>query len=269
MKNKVVLITGAGGFVGTHLLKALCSTNKVVALDTNENRLRALQDEYQCSVEVGAIEDNVFVNYVFAKYRPDVVIHCAARKHVLSGEQNPLETINVNISGTLNVFTAANEYKCEACILVSTDKADKPINVYGETKAVCERLAQSFAKMSSCKYLTIRFCNIYGSSGSVVEIFRDRIKNNKPLKITSSAKRYFITVDKVVECILKLYAQGTSGSIYMTNEYVELNIEDIAKEIALELDVDFNSLDITYTKCSEYEKLQEDYSTTSGIKILD
>lgn len=269
MKDKVVLITGAGGFVGTHLLKALCNTNKVVALDTNENRSRALQDEYHCSVEVGAIEDSVFINYVFAKYRPDVVIHCAARKHVLSGEQNPLGTINVNVGGTLNVFAAANDYGCETCILVSTDKADKPVNVYGETKALCEKLAQSFAKMSSCRYLTMRFCNIYGSSGSVVEIFRDRIKNNKPLKITSSAKRYFVTVDKVVECILKLYAQGTSGSIYMTNDYVELEIEDIAKEIALELGVDFNSLDVTYTECSEYEKLQEDYSTTSAIKILD
>ena len=268
MINKVILVTGAGGFVGQHLVKELIQNNIVIALDNNENNLRMLHNNCNCITEVGSIENEDFVNKVFIKFKPSIVIHCAALKHVQTGEEQPLETINVNIIGTLNIFSAANQYGCETCILVSTDKADKPINVYGKTKQVCEKLAQAYSKTSKCRYLIIRFCNIYGSSGSVVEIFSERLKAHLPLTVTKGATRYFITVEQVIKDILTLYTTGQTGRIYLTNNYIEKSIEAVAYEVAKDLSISPSDVNILYQTCSSSEKLKEDYSLDCGIYQL-
>lgn len=268
MKNKIVLITGAGGYVGRHLAEALAKDNFVVALDNNENNLRALSNRISCITEIGSIEDEEFIARVFEHYHPNVTVHCAALKHVQTGEEQPLETINVNIVGTLNIFSAADRYNCETCILVSTDKADKPINVYGKTKQVCEKLAQAYSKTSECRYLIIRFCNIYGSSGSVVEIFAERLKAHLPLTVTRGATRYFITIEQVIKDILTLYATGQTGKIYLTSNYTEKSIESVAYEVAKDLGFPPSDVDILYQTCSSSEKLKEDYSLDYGIYQL-
>lgn len=268
MKGKIILITGAGGYVGRHLAEKLTQDNYIIALDNNENGLRSLNHRISCITEVGSIEDEEFVTRIFEHYHPNIVIHCAALKHVQTGEEQPLETINVNIIGSLNIFSAANRYNCETCIFVSTDKADKPINVYGKTKQVCEKLAQAYSKTSKCRYLTIRFCNIYGSSGSVVEIFSERLKAHLPLTVTKGATRYFITVEQVIKDILTLYNTGQTGRIYLTNNYVEKSIEAVAYEVAKDLGISPSDVNILYQTCSSSEKLKEDYSLDCGIYQL-
>lgn len=268
MKEKVVLITGASGYVGSHLTKALADNNTIIALGNNENGLRLLGKECHCLVEIGAIENADFINRVFEKYRPDIVIHCAALKHVLTGEEQPLDTMEVNIVGTLNIFTAADLYGCEACIFVSTDKADRPINIYGKTKEIGEKLAKSFSKRSCCKYLVIRFCNIYGSTGSVVEIFSKRLAERQPLVVTKNATRYFVMIDQVVQAIMRLYEVGETGKVYLISDYVEKTIEEVAYEVARELNIEPNELNIIYQECADSEKLKEDYFLSGEIRLL-
>jgi FlaA1/EpsC-like NDP-sugar epimerase len=268
MKQKVILITGAGGYVGKHLAKELANDNTVIALGHGENNLRLLGKECRCIVEIGAIENADFVNRVFEKHRPDIVIHCAALKHVLTGEEQPLEAMDVNIVGTLNIFTAADLFNCEACIFVSTDKADRPINIYGKTKEIGEKMAKSFSKRSHCRYLTIRFCNIYGSTGSVVEIFSKQLAEHKPLVVTKNAARYFVMIDQVVQAILSLYEIGESGKIYLINNYVEKTIEEVAYEVARSFNIAPAELDITYQECVNSEKLKEDYSLSEEVSLL-
>lgn len=259
IENEVILITGGAGFLGSVLCNKLKDRNTIIVLDRNENKCRNLYDNTSVQVAVGTLEDDIFVNSIFLKYKPTIVFHCAAQKHVLTGEQNPLSTMNSNILGTLTLLRAAREVDTKKFIFVSTDKAELPTNVYGETKYIAEQLIKVFAEQTPHTYLACRFCNLWGSSGSVVEIFKNNIKANKAIRIAKDTYRYFINVEDAADLLIHLACEGISGKVYLSGSGKRISVEEVAKRVCEDLNVDFNAIIKEYIEPAPYEKRNEDY----------
>lgn len=259
IKDRTIIVTGGAGSIGKQLVKRLSVNNKVIALDTNQDALEILADEASCLIECGSIENENFINQIFEKYEPSIIIHCAAQKYINIGEDNPIETMNINIGGTINIFSAVNKYRCGTCIFLSSNAANNPNTIYGQTKALGEKLIESYNELSESRYIALRLCNVYDSNGSAPEILKEKMLSGQPLTITKGASRQFITIDEVVECIFKVYAEGDSGKIYAPKNCRSIEIEQLARNIASDCRVDFNTLAIEYIECPEDEKLQSEF----------
>lgn len=241
LKNKRVLVTGAGGSIGSELSRQIAkfSPENLVLLDNHENYVYYLGVEFftkypdlKYKTVIGDIKDIGLLKYVFSTYRPQVVFHAAAHKHVPLMEENPASAVKNNIIGTRNLIYASNHYKVERFVLISTDKAVNPTNVMGATKRIAEMILQAKAKVSKTKFMAVRFGNVIGSSGSVVSLFKKQIEEGGPITVTHpEVKRYFMSISEAAVLVLQAGAMGQGGEIFILDMGEQIKIIDLAKEI--------------------------------------
>ena len=270
--GKKVLVTGAGGSIGSELVRN-CLTfdpDLLILLDQSEHNLFNIERECRESSHpvsfqpiLGDIRDQTFLERVFSSFRPDVVFHAAAYKHVPMQEEHPWEAILTNIQGTLNLINVSEDYNVNRFVLVSTDKAVNPTNIMGATKRVAEKLIQSKSVDSKVKYMAVRFGNVIGSSGSVIPTFQKQIRNGGPITLTDPAmERYFMSISEAAQLILQTGAMGTGGEIYVLDMGKPVNIKDIAYELirlsGLEPEKDIS---IEYIGSRPGEKMFEELKT--------
>jgi FlaA1/EpsC-like NDP-sugar epimerase len=259
LTGETVLVTGAGGSIGSELCRQIAAlgAERIVLVDHAENALvdveRELAHERHYTATVAALADvknRAKMRRLFERFHPAVVFHAAAYKHVPLMEANPLESVRNNIFGTTVVAEVASEVGCKCFVLVSTDKAVNPKNVLGQTKAVCEWIAETAAarEHNGTRFISVRFGNVLGSSGSVIPLFRRQIARGGPVTVTHpEMTRYFMTIPEAVQLIIQAGAIGESGEIYVLDMGAPVRIIDLAhnmirlsgKEPDLDIKVDF------------------------------
>lgn len=241
LSGKVVLITGAGGSIGSALCRQIVNfgPKEVLLFDHNENDVYYLGIEFltkhpkiKFRTIIGDIKDIGLLKNIFSLYKPQVIFHAAAHKHVPLMEENPVAAVKNNIVGSRNLIYAANHYKVERFILISTDKAVNPISVMGITKRIAEMILQSKAKISKTKFMAVRFGNVLGSDGSVVPLFKKQIEGGGPVTITHpEVKRYFMSVNEASQLVLQAGGMGKAGEIFILDMGEQIKILDLAKEL--------------------------------------
>jgi FlaA1/EpsC-like NDP-sugar epimerase len=270
--GKRVLVTGAGGSIGSELVRNCLTYDPelLVLLDQSEHNLFKIEREFSESKHpisfqpiLGDIRDKILLHRVFASFKPHVVFHAAAYKHVPMQEDHPWEAILTNIQGTMNLIDVSEDYGVDRFVLVSTDKAVNPTNIMGATKRVAEKLIQSKSTDSQVKYMAVRFGNVIGSSGSVIPTFQKQIQNGGPITITdANMQRYFMSISEAAQLILQAGAMGSGGEIYVLDMGKPVNIKDIAYELirlsGLEPEIDIG---IEYIGMRPGEKMFEELKT--------
>lgn len=269
LSGKTVLVTGGGGSIGSELCRQVSKFDikKLIIFDIYENNAYDIQQELKrkcpeldMDVCIGSVRDKYRVEEIFSRYRPDFVCHAAAHKHVPLMEDSPAEAIKNNVFGTYNVAMAADKYKAENFILISTDKAVNPTNIMGATKRICEMIVQTVGKTSDTKFAAVRFGNVLASNGSVIPLFRKQIKEGGPVTIThKDIIRYFMTISEAVTLVLQACAYARDGEIFVLDMGEPVKIDDLARNMiklsGLEPDVDIK---IVYTGLRPGEKLYEE-----------
>jgi len=240
LKNKVVLVTGAGGSIGSELCRQILNfePRTLILFERSENALFHIQRELNRTVpkgstvfQIGDILDEELMEQVFSQFQPEVVFHAAAYKHVSLMEDNPREAVRNNVLGTLALVKKARKYGVRKLINISTDKAVNPLSVMGFTKRMAEIIVQNHSRPGS-DFLSVRFGNVLGSSGSVVEIFRQQIAEGGPLTVThEDATRFFMTAPEAVELVLHAGVHGVGGEIYMLDMGKPERIMDLAERM--------------------------------------
>src|SRR3990167_6240830 len=232
MRNKRVLITGIAGSVGSELARQLCKRNKVYGCDINETGIMDLRNEIPIKARVGDIRNPVTVNDIFSDFKPQVVFHAAAYKHVSPMEELPREAIDANVIGTHNILHYSKIYPVQKFIYISSDKAVNATSVMGITKRLGEIMTCNKGK----GYIAVRFGNVLGSRGSVIPIWERQLNQDRPLTVTSAeAERYFMTIEDAVELVIKAGDDGQGGEIICLNMGKPVQILELAKRIAKEL----------------------------------
>ena len=269
IENKVVLVTGAGGSIGSELCRQIIKfkPEKLVMLDIYENNLYNIELELKAqyrhiSIEaiIGSVRDIKKLEKVFEEYKPYLVFHAAAHKHVPLMEASPLEAIKNNVFGTHNVANCADKYKAKKMILISTDKAVNPTNIMGATKRLCEMIIQVKNKNSKTEYAAVRFGNVLGSNGSVVPLFKKQIEAREAVTVThKDIIRYFMTIPEAVQLVLQAMSYAQGGEIFVLDMGEPVKIYDLAvsmiKLYGYEPDVD---IPIVFTGLRPGEKLYEE-----------
>ncbi|MEN6318248.1 MAG: nucleoside-diphosphate sugar epimerase/dehydratase [Syntrophaceae bacterium] len=277
LDGKTVLITGCGGSIGSELCRQVIKFQPrlVILLDASEENLFKIQMELQnekyfrhCETVLGHVQDRQLMEDIFKKYKPQVVFHAAAYKHVPMLEKNPWEAVYNNIIGSRMIMEMSLKHYVERFVLVSTDKAVRPTNVMGTSKRVTELIMQSL-QGSSTKFMAVRFGNVVGSSGSVIPLFRRQIEQGGPVTVTHpEVNRYFMTIPEASQMILQAGAMGDGGEIFVLRMGTPVKIADMARDLirlsGKEPDVDIK---IIFTGLREGEKLYEELITV-GEDIL-
>ena len=236
-RGKTVLITGGGGSIGSELCRqvAHCRPKKLVVFDIYENNAYEIQQELKFKlpeldlcVEIGSVRDRVRMDELFAAYRPEVVFHAAAHKHVPLIEHNGAEAVKNNVLGTKNTADMAEKYGTEKFILISTDKAVNPTNVMGASKRVCEMVVQCRTD-SATAFSAVRFGNVLGSNGSVIPLFRRQIENGGPVTLTDKRiVRYFMTIPEASQLVMMAGAMAKRGELFVLDMGKPVRIYDLA-----------------------------------------
>lgn len=269
VQDKVVLVTGGGGSIGSELCRqaAAMEPKQLIVFDIYENNaydlqmeLRHRHPELDLVVLIGSVRDETRVNNIFAKYHPDLVCHAAAHKHVPLMEDSPFEAIKNNVFGTYNVARAADRFGTQRFILISTDKAVNPTNVMGASKRICEMVVQTVNERSKTEFVAVRFGNVLGSAGSVIPLFRKQIKEGGPVTVThKEVIRYFMTIPEAVQLIFQANAYANGGEIFVLDMGEPVKIDNLARNMirlsGFEPDVDIK---IEYTGLRPGEKLYEE-----------
>lgn len=242
IEDKVVLVTGGGGSIGSELCRQIVQyrPKKLLILDIYENNAYEIQMELErhypdmsISTLIGSIRDYDRMEAVFKKYRPNIVYHAAAHKHVPLMEKSPNEAIKNNCLGTLNVAKLADKYKVDNFVLISTDKAVRPTNIMGATKRICEMIVQTYARKSEhTRYAAVRFGNVLGSNGSVIPLFLKQIAEGGPVTVThKEITRFFMTIPEAVSLVLQasLFAKG--GEIFVLDMGKPVRIYELAENL--------------------------------------
>jgi len=272
LANKKVLVTGAGGSIGSELCHQVAQFNPamLILLDHNENgtyfveiELKRKSYSFPILPTIADIKDIQRMEEIFKKYTPEIVFHAAAHKHVPLMEENPQEAIKNNIFGSKIVMELASKYNCERFVLISTDKAVNPISVMGYSKRVAELLMQTFNKNTQTKFMAVRFGNVLGSEGSVIPLFKRQIANGGPVTVTHpEVTRYFMTIKEAVELIIQAAALGQGGEIFVLDMGEPIKIVDLARDLitlsGFEPEVD---IEIKYIGLRPGEKLFEELLT--------
>ena len=217
-------------------------------------------DKLNAIVRVGTIRDIKCVENVFKEYKPQVVFHAAAHKHVPLMEIVPAEAVKNNVFGTYNVARCADKYGCDRFVLLSTDKAVNPTNVMGATKRITELIIQEFANKSKTKFVAVRFGNVLGSNGSVIPLFQRQIKEGGPVTVThKDITRFFMTIPEASRLVLQAAALGESGRIFVLNMGEQVKIDELARNlIKLSGYIPDKDIQIVYTGLRAGEKLYEE-----------
>jgi len=269
IKGKMILVTGAGGSIGSELCRQIAAFDpaKLILLERSEPALFAIEQELVRDFKWLSIEpiaasvcNKDRINAIFKKFRPQVVFHAAAHKHVPLMERQPAEAILNNSIGTLIVSQAASVYGCEKFILVSTDKAVNPTNVMGATKRVAELVVNSMQKRTQTVFASVRFGNVLDSSGSVIPTFRQQIASGGPVTVTHpEIYRFFMSIPEAVGLILQSGAQSRGGEVFVLDMGEPIKIHDLAKQmIELSGFVPDEDIKIEFTGLRPGEKLYEE-----------
>ena len=260
--GKTVLVTGGGGSIGSELCRQAAAQRpkRLIIFDIYENNAYDIQMELDLVVLIGSVRDRERVMQVFDRYRPDLVCHAAAHKHVPLMETSPFEAIKNNVFGTYNVAQAADRFGTQRFILISTDKAVNPTNVMGASKRLCEMIVQMMNDRSATEYVAVRFGNVLGSAGSVIPLFRKQIRSGGPVTVTDKRViRYFMTIPEAVQLIFQAGAYARGGEIFVLDMGEPVRIDDLARNMirlsGFEPDVD---IPIVYTGLRPGEKLYEE-----------
>ena len=286
IKGKTVLVTGGGGSIGSELCRQIAKyrPGKLIIFDIYENNLydieMELRSDYpklQLEAIVGSVRDINRLNNVFSTYKPNIVFHAAAHKHVPLMENSPLEAIKNNIFGTYNVVNCSDKYSVDNFVLISTDKAVNPTNVMGASKRVCEMIVQAKDKISKTNFVSVRFGNVLGSNGSVIPLFKKQIANGGPVTVThKEITRFFMTIPEAVQLILQALTCAEGGEIFVLDMGEPVKIYDLAvsliKLMGYDPDVDM-PIKITGLRPGEklYEELlmsEEGLTSTKHDKIF-
>lgn len=269
VEQKVVMVTGGGGSIGSELCRQIAMYNpkQLIIFDVYENNAYEIQQELKrhhpelnLVVLIGSVRNTHRMEMVFAKYRPDIVYHAAAHKHVPLMEDSPNEAIKNNVFGTYKTAKAASEYGVKRFVLISTDKAVNPTNIMGASKRLCEMIVQSFDKISETEFVAVRFGNVLGSNGSVIPLFKKQIAEGGPVTVThKDIIRYFMTIPEAVSLVLQAGAYARGGEIFVLEMGAPVRIDDMARNLirlsGYTPDVDIK---IEYTGLRPGEKLYEE-----------
>lgn len=286
IKNKTVLVTGGGGSIGSELCRQIVKYDpkRLVILDIYENNLYDIEMELRAEYPklnleaiVASVRDKARLNNVFETYKPEIVFHAAAHKHVPLMGKSPLEAIHNNVFGTYNVVNCADEYGVEKFVLISTDKAVNPTNIMGASKRVCEMIVQAKNKVSKTEYVAVRFGNVLGSNGSVIPLFKKQIERGGPVTVThKDITRFFMTIPEAVQLILQAVTYAKGGEIFVLDMGEPVKIYDLAvsliKLLGYEPNVDI-PIEITGLRPGEklYEEIlmsEEGLTSTKHDKIF-
>ena len=240
-RDKVVLVSGGGGSIGSELCRQVAKMHprKLIVLDIYENNAYDIQqelkiaygDQLDLQVEIASVRDKKQLDKVFGEYRPQIVLHAAAHKHVPLMEHNVSESVKNNVFGTMNIVDTAEEYGVERFIMVSTDKAVNPTNVMGATKRMCEMIVQSRVDSKTC-FSATRFGNVLGSNGSVIPLFKRQIASGGPVTLTDKRIiRYFMTIPEASQLVLQSAAMAHRGELYVLDMGKPVRILDLAENM--------------------------------------
>ncbi len=278
VKGKAVLVTGGGGSIGSELCRQLArlEPSRLIIVDIYENNVYNIQVELAAKypaldivVLIASVRDSRRMDAIFEKYRPYAVFHAAAHKHVPLMEASPSEAIKNNVFGTYNVAKSADRYGVDRFVLISTDKAVNPVNIMGASKRLCEMVIQAMQTVSRTKYVAVRFGNVLGSNGSVIQIFRKQIEGGGPVTLThSEITRFFMTIPEAVSLVLQSYSYAKGGEIFVLDMGEPVRIYDLAVKLiklyGLQPDKD---IQIEITGLRPGEKLYEELLTEEeGLK---
>ena len=269
VSGKVVLVTGGGGSIGSELCRQVASHNpkQLIIFDIYENNAYDIQLELKekypdldLVVLIGSVRNTHRIETVFEKYRPDIVYHAAAHKHVPLMEDSPNEAIKNNVFGTYKTAKAADKYGTSRFVLISTDKAVNPTNIMGASKRMCEMVVQMMNARSKTDFVAVRFGNVLGSNGSVIPLFKKQIEQGGPVTVTHpDIIRYFMTIPEAVSLVLQAGAYAKGGEIFVLDMGEPMKILDLAKNLirlsGYEPDVD---IPIVFTGLRPGEKLYEE-----------
>lgn len=269
VKNKVVLVTGGGGSIGSELCRQIAANRPkmLIIFDIYENNAYDIQQELRAKyphmhleVLIGSVRNTNRVDQVFEKYRPDIVYHAAAHKHVPLMEDSPNEAIKNNVFGTYKTALAADKYGAKKFVLISTDKAVNPTNIMGASKRMCEMIVQGLNRHSSTDFVAVRFGNVLGSNGSVIPLFKKQIEAGGPVTVTDkNIIRYFMTIPEAVSLVLQAGAYAKGGEIFVLDMGEPVKIDDLARNlIKLSGYVPDEDIRIEYTGLRPGEKLYEE-----------
>lgn len=269
VENKTILVTGGGGSIGSELCRQIAAHHpkKLIIFDIYENNAYDIQlelkrnyPELDLETLIGSVRNTHRINSIMEQYRPDIVYHAAAHKHVPLMEDSPNESIKNNVFGTYKTACAADRYGVKRFILISTDKAVNPTNIMGASKRLCEMVIQTLNRHSKTEFVAVRFGNVLGSNGSVIPLFKKQIEAGGPVTVTHpDIIRYFMTIPEAVSLVLQAGAQAKGGEIFVLDMGEPVKIADLAYNmIKLSGFVPNEDIKIEYTGLRPGEKLYEE-----------
>lgn len=269
VSGKVIMVTGGGGSIGSELCRQIASHNpkQLVLVDIYENSTYDIQQELRNSfprlnlvVLIASVRNTKRMDMIFEKYKPDIVYHAAAHKHVPLMEDSPNEAVKNNVLGTWKVVQAADRWKVKRFVMISTDKAVNPTNIMGATKRICEMIIQTYDKHSDTEFVAVRFGNVLGSNGSVIPLFKKQIEAGGPVTVTHpDIIRYFMTIPEAVSLVLQAGAYAKGGEIFVLDMGEPVKILDLAKNlIRLSGHKPGDDIKIEFTGLRPGEKLYEE-----------
>ena len=269
VKDQKVMVTGGGGSIGSELCRQIADDQpkQLIIIDNYENAAYELQmelgrkhPELDVIVLIVSVQNRRKIREIFEQYKPDLVFHAAAHKHVPLMEYSPCEAIKNNVFGTMNVASEANRSGVKRMVLISTDKAVRPTNIMGASKRICEMVIQSYNQRSKTEYVAVRFGNVLGSNGSVVPLFKQQIREGGPVTVTHpDIIRYFMTIPEAVSLVLQAGAYAQGGEIFILDMGEPVKILDLAENmIRLSGLVPGEDIEIKFTGLRPGEKLYEE-----------
>lgn len=277
LQDKVVLVTGAGGSIGSELCRQIVrfKPGLLVMVDAGEENLYSMEMELLHQIDfssyravLGQVQDRVLMDAVFQQYQPAVVFHAAAYKHVPMLELNPWQAVTNNILGSQVVMELSVEYDVQRFVLVSTDKAVRPTNVMGASKRVAEKIMLGLTGGKTI-FMAVRFGNVLGSSGSVIPLFRSQIERGGPVTVTDpEVTRYFMTIPEAAQLIVQAGAQGQGGEVFLLKMGQPIRIADLARDLILLSGRDPADIGIKFIGLRPGEKLYEEL-ITEGEDVLE
>lgn len=243
VSGQVVLVTGGGGSIGSELCRQIAGHNpkQLIIVDIYENNAYDIQNELRrnypnlnLKVLIASVRNTKRIDLIFEKYRPDIVYHAAAHKHVPLMEESPNEAVKNNVLGTWKVVQAADKWKVKHFVMISTDKAVNPTNIMGATKRICEMIIQTYNNHSETEFVAVRFGNVLDSNGSVIPLFKKQIEQGGPVTVTHpDIIRYFMTIPEAVSLVLQAGAYARGGEIFVLDMGEPVKIADLARNLIL------------------------------------